>query len=580
VVASAPFSFRYGLYVFIGLFNGLMMFDILQPGCPRAYVWITVAVVVVVDLACSVPLVFVPATVNSLFLLVPFFVAFLSSGVCYCIYVWAWSDEREKLRIKDAFSLKPGNPSAAQDFSPEPAEIRRDPNLNLPRPPTYRDFTTRQLEGFGEMDLQLSHLGGGERPVNHGDDGEGGVEEEEAAARGERLGLLAVAEHTEDRVNFWDMHREIISQHASERLVDPDGEEQGESEVSVMSPELVRRFKAIKRLVRASWTHRLSSFLYEIEAATSDEGKQEYKLLGASAHNWTLFDQDINPDSVQLSFRVVFDLLLFKLGILLTWISIQAYMTYVVRPIPPAAILLFMASAVGFLLLRAIVMMLLSGLNARLPHWPEIRFYAMFAGQMYFELAYRSFFLFAGNWTITLSLAALTFCVTLFQYGVQISKWWFELFHVSCRRHPFCRFTQFCFMDPERQGFALSFETHIANKSIRYFWSNISKSFSLLAFVIMFAILHYTPWLKHFYPTLRLDPRRVEDTLYTYLFLGGFEIFTDFIVTLISRFYLRVDMSFHAKIATILDTRTRFLFAVTLLLVYMDTPISLVRFVL
>ena len=135
-------------------------------------------------------------------------------------------------------------------------------------------------------------------------------------------------------------------------------------------------------------------------------------------------------------------------------------------------------------------------------------------------------------------------------------------------------------MDPDRDGHTLTYPTHVANKSIQYFWSNISKTFSLMAFLTMFVILHYTPWLNHYYPTLLLTPDRVAEILYYYLFSGTVEIVTDIVVKLISHFYLKIDISFHATVATILDTRTRFFFAIALLLVFMDTPISLVQFVL
>ena len=612
----------YAVYVFLGLFCTLLLLDILQPGCPRAYILITVAIVVPSQIALALPLHFQPsATAHVFYLLVPFLLSFIATALCYALYVWHWASDRQALRVKrslsdlvalrfasDSFepqivtSIDPSharmstNSTSSGTFGGVSSPFRRDPNLRLPARPSLDHFVesvdacdTGLAASLDRTEVTIALPYGAARHGDSDEEVEGDDDDDEDGNARHNMGdepmsLFAqerrrfpypVAQHTEDRVNWWVLHDDIPEQETSPATRMASG-----AAFQAIAPETLRRFKAIRRLVRTSWSLRLAKFAYGIRAETQGtDGERAYLLLGQSAKDWTLFDQDFSPESVQLSFKVIADFLLFKIGILGAWACIQVYMTYVVRPLPPS-FWLFMAAAVGFLLLRVVVMAVLVGLNNRLPHWPEIRFFAMFAGQMYFELAYRSFFIFAGNWNIIFGLSGLTFLVTVFQYGFQMSNFWYNLFQVGCRRSPFCKYTQFCFLDPDRKGHILTYNTHIANKSVRYYWANISKIFSLVAFILMFAILHYTPWLNHFYPTLALPADRVSSTFYTYLFAGGVEFVTDLFIQLLTRFYLKVDMSFHAIVATILDTRTRFLFAVSLLLMYMDTPVSLIRFTL
>jgi hypothetical protein len=304
----------------------------------------------------------------------------------------------------------------------------------------------------------------------------------------------------------------------------------------------------------------------------------KYRLLGTTADAWTVWDQDKWASELYLSYNTILNLVLLKFGIWITWVALHLYLQYVVSQITPNEFWYFFSAAAVFLVLRAVFMIFLTALNARLPSLPEIRFFVFFAGQMYFEMAFRALFLFAGNYGLVAAISGLNFAIQLFSFSFQLSRFWFDLFQVRCRRMACCRYTQFCFMDPDRKGHELSYETHIANKSIRFYYSCTSKAFSLMAFLLMFLIIEKSPWLLPYYPSLQLYPSRIQKLFYTYFMIGGIEITGGLVVSLIAWYWLRVDMGFHARIATILDTRTRFVFAIALLVVYMDTPLSLVSF--
>lgn len=612
------------IYLAVGFFWSLLMLDILQPGCPARYIGWTAFGVSIATLTSIVVLRFaVPtsaedahsvAVTSEFILLVPFFINLIGLSLCYCYYVWVWAEERERMKLNNMFRRNKAPRLNVSGSDPDEIVVHR--NRDLPRPPTFNEFDQHDSSTivFAAQDLDSPDWDDDDDSSTTGNSsygtvGDGGGEENEQA----NPAVHDLAQHSEDALNIWEVLRQeqpvdertsLLQKPAvspspgvarrnertlsatnsdlasSPSLLSEGTVQAGGGEDQSLPPEIKQRLASIRRLNRQSWSHRIAHLLFHIntkKVKRINDQLVKYTLLGTTAASWTIWDQDNWENKLALSFGTVFKLVMLKIAVMATWVILNLYVDLVVVKVVNDYMLFFLSATV-FLIMRLFIMTILTGMNNALPSLPEIRYFVFFAGQMYFELAFRSLFLFAGNWKVIGSIAALQALITLWTYSFQLSHSWFNFFQIRCRAMACCKFTQCCFLDPDHDGHVLTYESHIANKSIRFYYANVSKGFSVISFLLIFLIIYKCPWLLPYYPTLQLCPAKAVQLVWTYIFLASVELITGLLVYLIAWKVIKVDIGFHARIATILDSRTRFFFAVTCLVIYMDMPISLFRF--
>ena len=173
-------------------------------------------------------------------------------------------------------------------------------------------------------------------------------------------------------------------------------------------------------------------------------------------------------------------------------------------------------------------------------------------------------------------MTTLTLISTIVTYPLQMSNAYYRFFFDKCRDTCIGRLFPGLFLDPNRPGHYWTYECQLFTKSLHFYFSSVSKVVSLFSFIIMFSVLRYCPWVSSFYPSFSsLPPSFAFEVYLTYLFSASIEFLTGLFISLFCFYILKVDIAFHARVATVLDTRTRFFFAVILVLIFMDVGTSL-----
>jgi hypothetical protein len=582
----ATTSVWFSIYFVFGLFVWLFMLDLLQPGLPRR--WLLVCLVGgLALLAVSVAVVWYAGLEQSKYAVA--FVMLLSYFpplVLYVAYIYHYGASHERQRFVDFLRCRCRSANAVgdgddvlaigsdDDGDDDAASLRRD---QLPRAPPVRVRPER-----------LSLLPG--RQIEYVDGvADDGDESERPPLAQQHYGATDFAEHSEDRTNFWTMRSEVSSTAVASSVSasaaplsdgDDDGVDNNDGSLIVESAEARRRRRLIHRLERQSWSYRFANKLFRLKVRKRKGAENaRYSLLGAGAEYWSQADDSWQPPT--LSFTVLGWFALFKLALLVLWLSVQVFISEVMTKIDQTDFWLFMGIAAAYIGMRIVFQSVLNALNGKLNvhNLPEIRHFSFFAASLFLELFYRSLFLFAGSWLISGSIAAIIVVATLVQYPLAMSRPWFDFMQQRCRaicsrgNGRLC--CAGCFVDKSTSA-AFTYDKHIALKSLSYYYSNVSKLYSLLLFLIVFTLARQVPWLSDLYPTLTAMPEARAIAVYqSYAFNAAVELATGLVVSAICNWLLKVDIGFNARLCTILDTRTRMLFTLVVILVSIDVPIGL-----
>eukprot|EP01117_Protostelium_nocturnum_P003048 TRINITY_DN1398_c0_g1_i1.p1 TRINITY_DN1398_c0_g1~~TRINITY_DN1398_c0_g1_i1.p1 ORF type:complete len:582 (-),score=160.55 TRINITY_DN1398_c0_g1_i1:44-1789(-) len=235
-----------------------------------------------------------------------------------------------------------------------------------------------------------------------------------------------------------------------------------------------------------------------------------------------------------------------------------------------AAIIIFHATRI---LITNISMIL----NQMLPGFLESHYFSQFAIQTIFFFYYRNLFLSINNWGLTVAVTVISLVAQFFMFPVAMTRMVYNLRFVHLRRLLVEKISFLSFLGNAVANPATTYELYVRGLVVEYYYCCVADYYSAVCFILIFVIiklgLRYN--LLFFASFSNLNTAGFLQLLYRYLFILGFEIIGDILIRFGAKKVLEINISHAGRNATIINYKTRYLFAIFMIFYVMDAYYSL-----
>ncbi|KAL6062212.1 hypothetical protein QOT17_012328 [Balamuthia mandrillaris] len=285
--------------------------------------------------------------------------------------------------------------------------------------------------------------------------------------------------------------------------------------------------------------------------------------------------------------------LVFKLmfGLIWFWLQLftEMFVTYELFDSVGASI----GALILYQFVRVVIFQIMLALNKKLPHVQEVKYFTMFAVPFTFYLYYRNLFLRISGWGVAVAISVAVYLWELILYPMQMLGWWYyfkymwlpprlqalklSLLRCCCRHRQHQEAEQ-----QEESNKAtttpppeVTYEEHLRSLALEYYYEEVAEYVSLVG-SIFFSLLVRWSHNKDLYPSIGLlEEDQYRGLMYRYLYLLGFEILGDIALRLGVHRVLKISITTLGRNLTLLNYRTRFLFALFVGSFFLDSYYSL-----